>query len=308
MTDVISFLLNDKPVQIKDLAPTTTLLEYLRDHIAQTGTKEGCAEGDCGACTVAILDRRGPDATWRSINSCLVLLPMLHGKEVYTVEGIAAKDQLHPVQQAIVRKLGSQCGYCTPGVVMTLFEACYRQDMDAPWKMDDQLCGTLCRCTGYRPIREAAEEIRGLRPDDTPLSRTKEQPQALESLDYEVPNHRFLRPTNLMELWRAVANHPEHTFIAGATDLGLSITKHYKTWPVLIGLDAVYSSEGACRTAASAPKATTEPTELPVCLRRRGAVRPTGSKRIPTAVQALEQVQFRLLALVVTVSLGAKLH
>ena len=159
MTNTISFILNEKTVQITHLPPTTTLLDYLRDHANMTGTKEGCAEGDCGACTVAILDHPEGEGSWRSVNSCLVLLPMLHGKEVYTVEGIGGKGQLHPVQEALVRNLGSQCGYCTPGVVMTLFEACYRRDMDAPWKLDDQLCGTLCRCTGYQKIVEAVVEV-----------------------------------------------------------------------------------------------------------------------------------------------------
>ena len=156
----ISFKLNTQTVDIEGLPPTTTLLQYLRTHRQLTGTKEGCAEGDCGACTVVILDEPSQaEPQWRSVNSCLVLLPMLHGKQVFTVEGLKNGQELHPVQEAVVRHLGSQCGYCTPGVVMTLLEACYRTDLDKDWKLDDQLCGTLCRCTGYRPIREAAQEL-----------------------------------------------------------------------------------------------------------------------------------------------------
>ena len=158
----ISFTLNNQTIDIEGLPPTTTLLQYLRTHRQLTGTKEGCAEGDCGACTVVVLDAPSNGAPqWRSVNSCLVLLPMLHGKQVFTVEGLREGKTLHPVQEAVVRHLGSHCGYCTPGVVMTLVEACYRTDLDKAWKLDDQLCGTLCRCTGYRPIREAAQEISG---------------------------------------------------------------------------------------------------------------------------------------------------
>ena len=236
----ISFTLNNKTIDIEGLPPTTTLLQYLRTHRQLTGTKEGCVEGDCGACTVVVLDAPSNGAPqWRSVNSCLVLLPMLHGKQVFTVEGLREGKTLHPVQEAVVRHLGSQCGYCTPGVVMTLVEACYRTDLDKAWKLDDQLCGTLCRCTGYRPIREAAQEISGSCPADalsnaaaTPLSKP-------EPLSYKSNGHHFERPTSLRELWDAMARHPKHTFIAGATDVGLWVTKQHQTWPVIIGLDAV---------------------------------------------------------------------
>lgn len=236
----ISFTLNNHTVDIEGLPPTTTLLQYLRTHRQLTGTKEGCAEGDCGACTVVILDKPNKEAPqWRSVNSCLVLLPMLHGKQVFTVEGLKNGQELHPVQEAVVRHLGSQCGYCTPGVVMTLLEACYRTDLDKDWKLDDQLCGTLCRCTGYRPIREAALEVSGSCPADA-LSKASVQKQpAPESLSYKDKEHRFERPTTLKELWTAMQTYPKHTFIAGATDVGLWVTKQHQTWPVLIGLDAV---------------------------------------------------------------------
>jgi len=237
----ISFTLNNQVVNIDGLAPTTTLLQYLRTHRQLTGTKEGCAEGDCGACTVVILDEPvSSKPQWRSVNSCLVLLPMLHGKQVFTVEGLRTGQTLHPVQEAVVRHLGSQCGYCTPGVVMTLVEACYRTDLDKEWKLDDQLCGTLCRCTGYRPIRDAAHEIAGSCPEGA-LSNASAQPlPAPQALSYHDKGHQFERPTTLSELWAAMATYPEHTFVAGATDVGLWVTKQHQKWPVIIGLDSVH--------------------------------------------------------------------
>ncbi len=162
---------NGQAREVRDVSPTTTLLEYLRGHLHEPGTKEGCAEGDCGACTVVVIDPQAPGGPrFRGVNSCLLLLPLLHGTQVFTVEALreAASDGggYHPVQEALVQALGSQCGYCTPGVIMSMFEACYREDLDAPWKLDDQMCGNLCRCTGYRPIREATQQIAGLRPAD----------------------------------------------------------------------------------------------------------------------------------------------
>ena len=147
-----SIILNGNQVKVGDVSPTMTLLEWLRQ-TGFTGTKEGCAEGDCGACTVGLLDE-GPDGpTWRAVCSCILLVPQAFGRQLVTVEGLATGETLHPAQQAMVDKLGSQCGYCTPGFVMSLFEATYRSDLDSDWKKDDQICGNLCRCTGYRPIR-----------------------------------------------------------------------------------------------------------------------------------------------------------
>ena len=168
----IRFWINDDLVEAEGLATNTTLLNFIRDERRLSGTKEGCAEGDCGACTVAVLEDAGTsEARYVAVNSCLLLVPMLHGKRVYTVEGLHDGTQYHPVQSALAEAQGSQCGYCTPGIVMSMFEACYREDMDAPWKYDDQLCGNLCRCTGYRPIRDATHEVGGARPSGPFLDR-----------------------------------------------------------------------------------------------------------------------------------------
>src|SRR5207253_8994922 len=131
----------------------------------RTGSKCGCAEGDCGACTVALVERDAQgQTTYRAINSCIALLPMFAGREIVTVEGLAMGDNLHPVQSAMVEHYGSQCGYCTPGFVVSMFEAYYRPEVTTPCQINDQLCGNLCRCTGYRPIRDAMSAVLRERP------------------------------------------------------------------------------------------------------------------------------------------------
>jgi len=236
----IRFWLNDTLVEISDVAPTTTVLNYLRDSALLSGTKEGCAEGDCGACTVAILDEGAVDGpAWRSINSCLVLLPMVHGRRLVTVEGLKTHSGFHPVQEAMTQALGSQCGYCTPGFVMAMFEACYREDMDAPWKLDDQICGNLCRCTGYRPIRDATRSIAGLRPDDAFRSAQQEPLELETGLELLHGDAHYASPTSLDELWDQIDAHPSARFVCGATDLGLDVTKRHATYDSLLSLAAI---------------------------------------------------------------------
>src|SRR5882724_4650593 len=163
----LEFKLNGQVIPVQGCSPNTTLLEYLREQ-GLTGSKEGCAEGDCGACSVAILERDSQGhSCYRAINSCLVPLCLMAGREVISVEGIAQtsgphspkptlQKQLHPVQQQMVECYGSQCGYCTPGFVVSLFEGYYRGNLCKFDQLNDQLCGNLCRCTGYRSIIEAA--------------------------------------------------------------------------------------------------------------------------------------------------------
>ena len=227
---MIRFELNGRPVEIA-VAPTTTLLWWLRGE-GLCGTKEGCAEGDCGACTVVV---REPGGTLRSVNSCLQLVPALHGLQVWTVEGLE-DDGLHPAQQAMVQALGSQCGYCTPGFVMSLAEGCHRQDMSDADK-DDQLCGNLCRCTGYRPIRDALDQVAGSCPDDV-LSRAQDTGTARE-LQLEYDGEVFVQPTSIDALWDALDAHPDHRLIAGTTDVGLEVTKRGSRWPALVSLEAL---------------------------------------------------------------------
>lgn len=245
---MLRFELNGRPVEVFDASPNLTLLEWLRqtrpvsegrgDRL--TGTKEGCAEGDCGACTVVLLDDRAPGGPrYRSVNSCLLLLPMVHGRQVWTVEGIGSVRDPHPVQTAMVDALGSQCGYCTPGFIMSMFEATYRDDLDAEWKLDDQLCGNLCRCTGYRPIRDAAKEVAGLRPNDAFRTALDAEPVEAESFDHSWKGERFIAPTSLNEATRVLAEHPSARLICGATDLGLHVTKKHVRFPLLLSTEHI---------------------------------------------------------------------
>jgi xanthine dehydrogenase molybdopterin binding subunit/xanthine dehydrogenase small subunit len=239
MSGAIEFRLNGKTVRVDSVSPNITLLEWLRAS-GLTGSKEGCAEGDCGACSVAIVDRdaRGKRC-YRAINSCLVPLPLMAGREIISVEGVACK-KLHPVQKAMVENFGSQCGYCTPGFIMSLFEGYYRKDLKTAAQLDEQLCGNLCRCTGYRPIRDAAADALAQRDGpDAFDARLKNAKAKLKAARYNFDGEIFLRPTSLEKLFRALAEHPEARLIAGATDLGLEITKRFQRFPALISVEAI---------------------------------------------------------------------
>jgi len=237
-----TFELNGKQEFVKDYSTNITLLQYLRRR-GLIGSKEGCAEGDCGACTVVLIDTDASGHNqYRAINSCLVPLPLIAGRKIVSVEGVATSAELHPVQQAMVNRHGSQCGYCTPGFIMSLFEAYHRKDLNEAWQLDDQLCGNLCRCTGYRPIREAACECLAQRdlPDSeiesavSPTGATR-----LDSIGYRTALETFFRPVTLAELWQLLTVNPDAQLVAGATELGLKITKLFQSFPTLISLEGI---------------------------------------------------------------------
>ena len=233
------FILNGKPTTVDGLAPTTTLLDYLRTH-GCTGSKQGCAEGDCGACTVALVDRDAHgQPTYRAINSCIALLPMFAGREVITVDGLAEGTKLHPAQSTMVENYGSQCGYCTPGFVVSLFEAHNRTDCQTPAKLSDQLCGNLCRCTGYRPIRDAALATVAEPATDKFKARLAQPLAPLGGVDYAAAGERFFRPTSLAALFALKAAHPAALLVAGATEIGVELNKKAKAFPLLISTEAV---------------------------------------------------------------------
>lgn len=244
--NAFTFVLNGETVEIRDAPPNTTLLDWLR-RTGRLGSKCGCNEGDCGACTVSILDTNAAGRpAWRAINSCIALLPMFAGREVVTVEGVqpgsgCPQGQLHPVQGCMVKHYGSQCGYCTPGFIMSMFEGYYREDIREPWQIGDQLAGNLCRCTGYRPIREAAREAFAQAPAaaDRFAARLGEPLLPPEPLHYESHGERFLRPTSLAHLLALKRELPEARLIAGATEIGVEINKRYLHFPQLLSTDGV---------------------------------------------------------------------
>lgn len=206
----ISFLLNGETVQLTVEDRTVTVLDWLRETQGLCGTKEGCNEGDCGACTVMVSDASGNQA----LNSCILFLPQLNGKALRTVEGLALGDELHPVQQVMVDEHGSQCGFCTPGFVMSMATAHANDAVDH----DDQLAGNLCRCTGYAPIIRAAKKVEGA-PKPEWLGRDR------WFVDRMLKEHDYASPTALYEFAAWYKENPDATLIAGATDVGLWVTK-----------------------------------------------------------------------------------
>jgi xanthine dehydrogenase small subunit len=225
MTEVV-FQLNGETVAISGEPATRTLIDWLRETRGLTGTKEGCNEGDCGACTVMITDAKGA----RALNACIIFLPQLHGKSVRTVEGLKGpKGEMHPAQQAMVTHHGSQCGFCTPGFVVSMAVAHLNSAKDH----DDQLAGNLCRCTGYAPIIRAAEAtakapVPDWIKDDAGFLLSKIPSGGREAREADSPPATTLMPTDLDSFADWYAKNPDATLIAGATDVGLWVTKNLR--------------------------------------------------------------------------------
>ncbi len=212
----ITFRLNGETVCLSNVAPTTTLLDWLREDRGLTGTKEGCNEGDCGACTVMVTDADSA----HTLNACILFLPQINGKAVRTVEGIAAPDgELHPVQQAMIDHHGSQCGFCTPGFVVSMATA----HLNGATDHDRQLAGNLCRCTGYAPIIRAAESVETA----SVPSHMHDTPPALADNTFSA-SAKVAQPETSDALAEWYLENPEGTLIAGATDVGLWVTKDFR--------------------------------------------------------------------------------
>jgi xanthine dehydrogenase small subunit len=237
---LIQFLLNRELRTEHALDPNVTVLQYLREHVGKPGTKEGCASGDCGACTVVVGELDGERVRYRTLNSCLTFVSSLHGKQLISVEDLKHQGQLHSVQQAMVDCHGSQCGFCTPGFVMSLF-AMTRDHAELPGEaaIDDTLAGNLCRCTGYAPIVRAAQQAYDHAPRDDRFARGEtdtlakltalQDGKALEVSDGgNAAPRRFFAPANLDDLAGLYQQYPDATLTAGATDVGLWVTKDLK--------------------------------------------------------------------------------
>lgn len=243
---MISFLLNNEITHIDQTKADLTLLEYLRDQQKLTGTKEGCASGDCGACTVVLAEvvnhgeNTNDSLEYRAINSCVTFLSALHGKQLISVEHLSEHKKLHPVQQSLVEHHGSQCGFCTPGFIMSMF-ALYQ----SPTQPDREgviqaLSGNLCRCTGYRPIIDATLKACENKITD---KFQKVEPETIKQLKdikkQNISTSNLLVPTSREELASAKATYPDAHVFAGSTDLALQVTQQLKTFEKLIALGAI---------------------------------------------------------------------
>src|ERR1700730_12358651 len=251
---LVRFVLDGQVVSVSGLPPSTTVLEYLRNVAGRTGTKEGCAEGDCGACTVVLgeLAADGRTIEYRAINSCIRFLPTIDGKELVTVESLqGAGGELHPAQRAMIECHGSQCGFCTPGFVMSLF-ALYlgQRTQGSPPEREDvltALSGNLCRCTGYRPIIDAGRRMSEY-PEPQRWSRDDAHSAGhvnqLRALQRTAPGSAlrfpgFHAPLTLDELASALEAAPDSLLLAGGTDVGLWTTKHLRDLPPIIYVGAI---------------------------------------------------------------------
>ncbi|SON56484.1 4-hydroxybenzoyl-CoA reductase subunit gamma [Hartmannibacter diazotrophicus] len=245
MRDTIRFLRAGKIVELSDVGPTETLLDYLRLREGSCGTKEGCNEGDCGACTVAVGAPHRGTIRYRPVNACIQLLGMLDGKEIVTVEDLADGDILHPVQAAMVDHHGSQCGFCTPGIVMSLFTLYHAGKAADRFAINDCLAGNLCRCTGYRPIVDAAKSVCTGEVGDRFAREADATVGILQFLsdrqDIFIGNDKsfFAAPRTIDSLADLYLRHPDATLVAGATDVGLWVTKQLRKLPKVIHLGRI---------------------------------------------------------------------
>jgi len=247
-SQAVRFVLDGEVITAHDVGPTTTLLQYLRDTLGRCGTKEGCAEGDCGACTTVLGELRGDRIEYRAVNACIRFLPTIDGKEVITAESLSASDRApHPVQQAMLDCHASQCGFCTPGFVMSLFAQYLQHPRVSREQAVEALSGNLCRCTGYRPILDAAVRM-GEYPEPATWSRADAHSDArkarLQSLQRETSlelsaHPGFFAPLTIEELASRYAEHPHSLLLAGGTDVGLWVTKQLNDLPPMIYLGEV---------------------------------------------------------------------
>ena len=243
-SNIVKFIYRNKIVEINNPDPNETILNYIRTKLKKTGTKEGCAEGGCGACTAVLGELKKNNINYKAINSCIAFVPSLEGKQLILVEDLISKDELHPVQKAMVNYHGSQCGFCTPGFVMSLFAmyksySSYNENI-----IKDSIQGNLCRCTGYKPIIDAAKSLNKKNKSDH-FSRNKKIIITLlkkikqRSITIYSNNKKYFAPKTVYELKKILKQHPNSKLLSGGTDVSLIVTKERKDLDSLIYINSI---------------------------------------------------------------------
>ena len=241
----VRFILDGAVKEIEHVDPTQTVLEYLRGVERRRGTKEGCAEGDCGACTVVLGELHDGRVRFRAVNACLLFVPALDGKALFTVESLRERDgELHPIQRAMVECHGSQCGFCTPGFAMSMLALFESEPEPSRQRIDEALAGNLCRCTGYRPIVAAVHRAYALRHERDGAAREELAARLgalarAETLEVEHGERRFFAPRSLDAATRLLERHPRAHLLAGGTDLGVTVTKGHRGLETVLYLGEV---------------------------------------------------------------------
>jgi len=241
----IKFVWKNKVYSISNPDPNETILNYVRLKLKKTGTKEGCAEGGCGACTVVLGELENNKIIYKAINSCISFVSSLEKKQLILVEDLVSKNgTLHPVQDAMIKYHGSQCGFCTPGFVMSLFAMYKNFSSYNNEKIQDSISGNLCRCTGYRPIVDAAKSLNNVSRSDQFYRNRKKTLNLLkkihsENLSLKNGNKKYFSPKNINELKKIIKHNPNSIFLSGGTDLSLNVTKERKEINNIISLNSI---------------------------------------------------------------------
>jgi xanthine dehydrogenase small subunit len=244
MGDIVRFIFENKIHEIKNLDPNETILNFIRLRLKKTGTKEGCAEGGCGACTVVIGELEKNNIIYKAINSCIAFTTSLEGKQLLIVEDLMQKNgSFHPVQTAMVNLHGSQCGFCTPGFVMSLFSMYKNNTFYDKETIEETISGNLCRCTGYRPIIDAAKSLNNRKPDQ--FKKSEKKTIALlkkirpKNIFINIKNKKYFAPRTVNELKKIIKKNPEVKFLSGGTDMSLIVTKQKKDIENIVYLNSI---------------------------------------------------------------------
>ena len=241
----IDFIYQNRIFEIKNPNSNETLLNYIRTKLKKTGTKEGCAEGGCGACTVVLGDLKNNEINYKAVNSCITLLPTLQGKQLILVEDLISKEGLlHPVQQAMVNYHGSQCGFCTPGFIMSLFSMYKKNSKFKDEEIKDSIAGNLCRCTGYQPIIKAAKSLRNKNKIDQFSKNKKNIINLLKKINNKsvviyYKGKKYFAPRYITELKKILKKNADVDFLSGGTDLSLFVTKERKDIDSIIYMNSI---------------------------------------------------------------------